>query len=368
MGPAGISRIANVTGLDVIGIPVLLGVRPLARSVVISVGKGLSSSSARAGALMESIEGWYAENIEPDVRLVPFSDMLSAVDPATLPVALDSKPDQDLSRRPCDWIRGEDLRTGEETWVPFDIVSLDYRCIRLNSPWLARSSNGLASGNNRNEAILHGLCEVIERDAEWRWRFSDDSGRLHLDTVTDEVCIEILRRICDAGLYVACWDVTSLAGIPCFGCVVMPDPVKDTWGSTGAHSGFSCHPLSERALASAMLEAVQKRLTYISGSRDDLTRSEMARVASTDLIQRVWDDCLLEPQTVTFNEIAPPGPVYDTASLLQITLDNLGRAEFSSPVVVDLSGRGDEPAVVKVIVPGMHGHYGSCCPPPICNG
>jgi YcaO-like protein with predicted kinase domain len=359
--PAGLTRIADVTGLDVIGIPVSLGIRPTARSLVISVGKGLHRDTARAGALMEGLECWYAENVEPGLCQMTFADLAdSALDPATLPTALDWDPNENLFSRCCDWVRGTRANSGEPVWVPFDVVSLDYRCARLSRPWLARSSNGLASGNTWQEAALHGVCEVIERDAEWRWRRSEDSGRLQLGTIDDDACSEILGRIRHAGLFVACWDVTGPTRIPSFGCVIMPDPVEGIWGGAGAHDGFACHPSPRQALASALLEAVQKRLTYISGSRDDVTRSEMARATSPELATRVWEDCLHEPETVSFRGGLAADDPPDATAYLQFVFDALDRAGFPPPVVVNIcSSEYDGPAVVKAIVPGMYGPYGS---------
>ena len=52
----GITRVANITGLDRIGIPTATACRPNSRALAVSQGKGLDLDEARAGALMESIE------------------------------------------------------------------------------------------------------------------------------------------------------------------------------------------------------------------------------------------------------------------------------------------------------------------------
>src|SRR5262245_6907217 len=64
----GITRLANVTGLDVVGIPVYMCVRPNSRNLSVSQGKGLDVASAKVSALMESIEGWHAESVELPIR------------------------------------------------------------------------------------------------------------------------------------------------------------------------------------------------------------------------------------------------------------------------------------------------------------
>ena len=65
----GITRIANVTGLDRIGIPVVMACRPNARSLAVSQGKGLTLEAAKASAVMEAIELHHAERIELPLKL-----------------------------------------------------------------------------------------------------------------------------------------------------------------------------------------------------------------------------------------------------------------------------------------------------------
>src|SRR6201999_785112 len=52
----GITRLANVTGLDRIGIPVYQAIRPNSRGLSLSQGKGVDEVSAQVSALMESLE------------------------------------------------------------------------------------------------------------------------------------------------------------------------------------------------------------------------------------------------------------------------------------------------------------------------
>ncbi len=59
----GIVRMAEVTGLDRIGIPVWMAVRPNSRTLAVSQGKGVSAAHARASAVMEAAEIAIAEDI-----------------------------------------------------------------------------------------------------------------------------------------------------------------------------------------------------------------------------------------------------------------------------------------------------------------
>src|ERR671923_2097286 len=71
----GITRVANVTGLDRIGIPVVMVCRPNARSIAVSQGKGLDLDAARASGLMESVETYHAETITLPLRYCSHEDL-----------------------------------------------------------------------------------------------------------------------------------------------------------------------------------------------------------------------------------------------------------------------------------------------------
>src|SRR4051812_1626364 len=61
----GISRVANVTGLDFLGIPVAMSMRPASLGLSVQQGKGLSLEAAMASAIMESVESFAAEQAAP---------------------------------------------------------------------------------------------------------------------------------------------------------------------------------------------------------------------------------------------------------------------------------------------------------------
>ena len=70
----GITRVANVTGLDTIGIPVVMVCRPNSRSISVSQGKGCDISAAKASGLMESVESYHAEHISLPLKLGCFEE------------------------------------------------------------------------------------------------------------------------------------------------------------------------------------------------------------------------------------------------------------------------------------------------------
>src|SRR5262245_22815534 len=83
----GITRIADVTGLDTIGIPVCVAVRPNSRSLSVSQGKGLTLEQARVSAAMESIETHHAEFTALPIRTGSYRELApgaAVCDPLTL--------------------------------------------------------------------------------------------------------------------------------------------------------------------------------------------------------------------------------------------------------------------------------------------
>src|SRR3954465_14463995 len=70
-----ITRLANVTELGEIGIPVVLAIRPNARSLSVAQGKGVDLAAAKVSALMESIEQHHAEHDRLGVRWASYEDL-----------------------------------------------------------------------------------------------------------------------------------------------------------------------------------------------------------------------------------------------------------------------------------------------------
>ena len=264
----GITRVANVTGLDVIGLPVVMVCPPNSRSLAVSQGKGMTLEAAKASGLMESIESYHAEHVTQPLILGSFAEMVrrrALVDAFGL-VAGASGPF--LADRRQLWMEGADLIGGEAKWVPLDAVHTDFTFdAQLGQRMLDPTSNGLASGNHRLEAISHALCELIERDAIALLALQPagrrEAARLDLETVDDAGCREILDRLAAAGLAVAVWDATSDIGLAAFSCMIAENP-ETAISPLCAASGHGCHPRREVALSRALSEAVQSRLTGIA--------------------------------------------------------------------------------------------------------
>ncbi|HTJ41495.1 MAG TPA: YcaO-like family protein [Kofleriaceae bacterium] len=343
----GVTRVADVTGLDTIGIPVVSAIRPNGRSLSTSQGKGVSREAAIASALMESIECWHAERVALPKTRGTYAALKArgAIDPKTLPRRR-GRLDLDT---PWAWVPGWDLARGVRVLVPDESVTLD--CRFEQPPRLDVSSNGLASGNHVLEAITHGLCEVIERDAEARWRRARGRRRVDLSTI-DPISRGLIDRCARAGAAVGVWDLTSDVGVPVFGCALVADPDEPAWRPLGVYWGFGCHLDPAIALVRALTEAAQTRVTYVAGSRDDFFPFDYDRATDEELTRAVWDDLhdrrgpWLDLRRVASR--ATPTFEGDLDVLLR-ALDHAGAARV---IVCDLSHEAIGVPVVKVIVPG----------------
>jgi ribosomal protein S12 methylthiotransferase accessory factor len=270
----GITRVANVTGLDRIGLPVVSVCRPNAKSISVDQGKGLDIDSAKASGIMESVEAYLAEHIVLPLRLGSYEDLRythNLVDASTLPRSTVARFEATAEML---WIEGYDLARREHAWLPHQMVHLNHALHGLPGEGCFRStSTGLAAGNNIVEALIHGACEAIERDAVTIWRLQAKEQRLttriDLESVDDADCRYVLSLLLDAGIYPAIWDATSDIGVPTYVCQIL-DPSGGTLLPFSIASGSGCHPVHAIALLRAITEAVQARLTLILGTRDDI--------------------------------------------------------------------------------------------------
>lgn len=277
----GISRLGDLTGLDSVGIPVAMAVRPNSNSLSVSLGKGPDPDSAFISAAMEAAETSVAETLPNDIsyhsidelrgtsrRFLDIEDV-ARCHPRLLP-----------AHQEIGWVSGTDLSRGKQILVPWALVGLDHRDKPegYNDAFYV-ASDGLASGNTKEEAVFHGLCELIERDALFNFQFADRSRISELEfSVTgdeDTQLPELLRRISVAGLELRLFQMQSDTGIPAFLALLEAKHHRHFSASAQGNrcGGCGCHPDAGRAIVKAITEAAQARLALVAGARDDI-RSE----------------------------------------------------------------------------------------------
>ncbi|RCG29889.1 hypothetical protein DQ384_17095 [Sphaerisporangium album] len=330
----GVTRVADITLLDTIGIPTFQAIRPTSRTLAVSQGKGVTPELARLSAMMEAVELWHAEQPLCPVATAPPREVAGRLgyDVRDLPLSTPTVLHDGL---PLDWVAGRSLVDGAETLVPADVVGFSLvRRAGWNPPAFFESTNGLASGNTVAEAVLHALYEVVERDAVTTAISGGDRGVLvDPETSGSPVVGELCAMTARARVRLEVRSLPSPTELPCFLARVSCDDYPPGF------VGYGCHLSSEIALTRAVTEAAQARLGYISGARDDL-------------LPDFHKDAAPVPA-------AGPGEPIQTlrahGSLVDDLEDVVKRAAVAfahAPVVIDLTREDIGVPVVRVVAPG----------------
>lgn len=348
LAPAfGITRIGTLTGLDRLGIPVAIAVRPLSCSASVAMGKGETEAAARAGALMEAVEVWHAERVTLPVSWLRadapgLSGRLAALGATERLGADDRLP----------FVPATCLLTGKAQPVPLELVST--RWLHPREEWTGRfpaSTNGLAAGASLAGAAAHALCELVERDAVTLFMAKGPEGRdaCRLDLAgLPAAAAGLVARFEAAGLATGLWNVTADTGVP---AILAWAVDRDPQGASAF--GAAADPDPGRAMVRALCEAAQHRLTLVSGTRDDLAAEDYAPVPPG--VHRARR-ALIEagPRPVPVSAIAPlcaPG-AGDESRLAAVT-GALATAGFGEVLLCDLSRPGIGIPVVRCLVPGL---------------
>ena len=363
LATAGVTRLANITGLDRIGIPVVTAVRPQGATLSVCAGKGVSFEESVASAAMEAIEFHSAEtfSVSSCVPRLPM-DIPRVMPLDGLPLrhhALDSEA-ADL-----EWVIGTDLLSDAPCAVPFSAVTLlEPRDIR--SP-LRQTSNGLASGATVAEAILASLLEVVERDALATWesvskRTGGEPPRVDSEALeASSRARALVRQIEDAHVTPVVYDCTVDTLVP----VYLVRLVDQLQRQRGIFRGSGAHLDAEVALVRALTEAAQSRAVYIAGTRDDLSCREFAQLRAQDSPRVV--ERLLAQRPVTKFKASTPRTGRSLEALCRQVLERLAAVGCSRVVLVDLTPDSMRSwvAVVRIIAPGL---AASGVPEPIIDG
>jgi len=346
----GITRCADVTGLDRLGIPVFCAIRPRGSLLQVANGKGLDPIAARVSALMEAAEYFHYEQASNCLHRSSLASLRRqgrwAVEPDTLPLYKAGcffSPDYAI-----DWEPGEELLTGRETWLPASYA-------RIRSPRLYPIlTNGLASGNHLIEATLHGLYELIERDAisrlvsKGRIRMEQPQCRgIDLDTVGDGPVGELVEKIRCANIKLALVWIESCIAVHTFWAVLLD---KDPFSHCSTvNVGYGTHLSVSVAATRAITEAAQSRLTFIHGAREDLSPEAYQASESHPRLFAYFDGLECSTPWHSLTDIAGADLLQD----YRWVLEHLAAAGYDNILRVTLTRPPLNIPVVRVLVPGL---------------
>lgn len=265
---AGITRLANITGLDTIGIPVYTCVRPGSLNLATAQGKGLTHELAQCSAYMEGLEHYYAERPVVAKILRPIdagNDFILHNSFMPGPFIID------LENEKIRWSAAINLLDKKQYYIPTAIIDLNFISSALEQSNISVGTTGLASGNTEVEACVHGIYECVERYSKRQFHKLSNAEKklnsINLSTINNLEISELLAKLHRHNINVTIFSMTNKFIVPSYYCVIddsNPHRKLPHFGGYGAHLNKGI------ALSRAITEAVQSRLTYISGSRDDI--------------------------------------------------------------------------------------------------
>jgi thioglycine synthase len=381
----GITRLADITDMDVLRIPNYSAVLPGTEDYIwVYSGKGPTRKHAMASALMESIERYSSLQSSQPRKFIrssysELSKKYNVLHPDRIvePVRFVYRADMMM-----DWISGHDLVSGEEIMVPASIALFRYTPPPpAVNPFAYFHTNGLASGNVMEEAICHALCEVIERDAMSLADLRASAIPFHIlrtivhsfnaasfsvspipaDKFVDDPTIfsdvdisetdfvpvrNLVEKFNKAGISLVVKDITSDIGIPTFNASSV-EWISHDYGYLA--EGHGTHPDARIALLRAISEVSQTRAANIHGARDDLRKIKYSDQNTDD--RRSWQ-FMPSSSRIKFSKVQTffNDDILDDIELILLRLKSVGLNQI---IIVDLTNPAIGIPVVRAIVPGL---------------
>jgi ribosomal protein S12 methylthiotransferase accessory factor len=260
LAAAGLDLLKDTVRIDNgrLGIPVYLSrCGPDAQRVIGTrkqMGKGATPAQAEASAVMELAERFSLFSFIQDPSQFTDGPLAALREPAIGFEAIarsvqDDSADLPLSRRlfeslPFRWTRAYNLTRGQSVMIPFDWF------------YAINEFNGSCAGNCKEEAILQGVCEVVERHVSSI--ISHDRLRvpaIRPESARDPLVVAMLADYRRCGIQLFLSDFTLDTGVPTVG-VLAYDPGTHPQASEIVWTAGTT-PSPEKALSRALTEVAQ---------------------------------------------------------------------------------------------------------------
>jgi ribosomal protein S12 methylthiotransferase accessory factor len=269
------------------------------------MGKGATPQQAEASAVMELAERFsffsFCKNSENFLV-----EKYSNIKDSTIPFEMiaqsvhDDSEDLEISKKifeniPLKWAKAFNLTRDQEVLIPF------------NWFFTINEFNGPSAGNCVEEAIIQGICEIVERHVS----SLISKNRLRVPTVnpdsaTDPMVVEMIQKYRNAGIKLYISDFSMDMGIPSVGVLAydpanFPEKSEIVWTAGTA-------PDPQKALNRALTEVAQlagdfnTSSNYVASGLPKFTKIEDAdyvimrgkEVAITSLPDRSSDNIKIE--------------------------------------------------------------------------
>ncbi len=375
---AGMDPLEDITPMDNIGIPVYSVYRKMTAKGTFGNynGKGATPEQAQASAVMEAMERYSAELRDDDEIVYGTIQQVRDNGPMIEPndLILPARVMNGLETEDIAWTTGYDLIQGEEVWVPACAVFYPYypdgdlQLFRFHT-------NGIAAGNTMEEAILHAMFEVIERDA---WSIAEAFDRTNADVIIEDensVPGRLLKQFRDNGVEIQLKDLTTDVGVTTIGA--SSDDVR-TKDPELLNIGVGTHLDPQIAAIRALTEVAQSRTTHKHGLKVNANLVKVTKDMGYDRIKKVNRLWYSENKNkIKLEDMVDQSTDY-VLDDIEVVLGKLVDTGFERAVVADLTRPEIGVPTVRMIIPGMEvstmdsEREGSRCwgrwPKPVQNG
>jgi oxazoline/thiazoline synthase len=331
-----------------------------------SYGKGSTAEQGEASALMEAIERYsgifQGDEIRAPARFADFprgeaiapndvqlfsAEQFSRGQAPSPHLEEPEMPDRFDPSAELEWSPVWSLRDKRFKHFPTGLLYFFYS----GAPGAIHAdSNGCAAGNTRDEAIVQGFLELVERDAYSIWWYNRvQRPQLDLNQFGDTYVRELRSQLTDAGRKLWVLDVTGDLGVPTY--VAITHWMQD--GKENIEFGSGSHFDPRIALLRAMTELNQfLAIGLMNGGRGD--KSSLDGTTPLHLKNYPY---------LTPNDVAPVdgGATSEFGKLhardqVMACIDIAKKAGLDF-LVLDQTRPDIEVPVVRVIVPGMRHFY-----------
>ena len=238
-----------------------------------SSGKGSTAEQAEASALMEAIERYsgifqgdeirmkrrFTDFAEGEAMLANDVQRYSEAQFASRQDGNHEVPDPIEPDAKIEWSPAWSLRDHKFKYFPTGLLYFFYEDFHTDS-------NGCAAGNTREEAIVQGFLELVERDAYAIWWYNRlRRPEVDLGEFDDAYIRDIKSQFADHGRRIWVLDITSDLGVPTY--VAMMHWIKD--GKEHIEFGSGAHFDRRIALLRSLTELSQFLSIGETGLRGD---------------------------------------------------------------------------------------------------
>lgn len=310
------------------------------------LGKGCTPAQSQASACMELIERFsffsFKQNPANFIRATYAELKAEGLPLLSLKYLLQSVHDENTSEEtlaalladiPIRWAWATNLNRGEMVLVPF---SWFYAINEFNGP---------SAGNSYEEAILQGLCEVVERHVcavVTRERIK--APLIDPDSITDPVAVELLQKFTRHGIQVYLNDFSLDTGIPTVAAMAIDPSTFPETSEIVYTAGTTPEP--NKALIRALTEVAQ--LSGDFHTKSNYLASGLPKPLSLDEV-----DYIVHPgRTVQLSDLPDLG---DNNMKVEIDRCLAALAKLDMEVfLINTMHKELEIPAIYTIVPGAH--------------